>query len=133
MKIPRILEQNREEIVKIFEEIKTKLNNHYILVIEGKKDKKKLQMIGINRNIVEIGQKSLVNFIEILPEVNGFIILTDFDRKGETMAKRLNELLRVKNVEINLDYRNKLKLYFKKFCKDIESVISLYLKLKLEG
>jgi len=130
VKISDIIKENENEIDKIFQEIKNKLNEGFYLIVEGSKDVKKLRLIGINQNILKISQKSLINFVEILPDAKGFIILTDFDRKGEIMARRLLELIYKKQVEADTRLRNSLKFYFKKFCKDVECVVTLYLKSK---
>ena len=132
IKISNIIKEKETEIDKIFEKIKYKLNQGFYLIVEGKKDVKKLHLIGIKQNILAISQKSLMHFVEILPDAKGFILLTDFDRKGEVMARRLQDLLHKKKVEVDTNLRNSLKFYFKKYCKDIECVITIYLKTKKE-
>ena len=130
IKISSILKEKQPEIDKIFDEIKYKINKGFYVIVEGKKDVRKLSLIGIEKNILPIAQKSIINFVESLPDAKGFIILTDFDRKGETMASRIYELLHVLPTEIDMKIRNNLKFYFKKFCKDIESIVKLYIKTK---
>ena len=79
-----------------------------IKLVEGKKDKKVLESFGVS-NIKLIHSGSLVNLADRLrePEV---ILLTDFDRRGNMLAERLEELFNDNGTRIDLSYRNELRL-----------------------
>ena len=60
------------------------------------------------------------------------IILTDFDKKGEQLAKRLAEDIQSLGSYPNLEIRRKIMGITRKFIKDIESLPRHMEQLKLE-
>jgi len=92
---------------KIMKQINAALNNGAIILVEGKNDRKSLEKFGL-KNIVEINQgKGLVEFSDDL-NAEKIIILTDFDRRGELLKKRLRELLETTGNRVNIKYRKEL-------------------------
>ena len=88
-----------EKFINTIEELKES-----IVIVEGKKDRKALESLGIH-NTVPINGKPL---IEIVQQVAGkgtvkVIILTDFDSEGRRIAGKLELLL--KNFGIHPDSR----------------------------
>ena len=76
-------------------------------LVEGKNDKKNLEALNI-QNIRLIHNSSLQKTVEETEEKR-VIILTDFDRRGELLLKRLTELFKNEGIEVNKEYREKLK------------------------
>ena len=90
---PSFLVQNLAQIRKIFDRMCDQAGSTHVILVEGVEDVRALQSLCIAKGVVPISKKSLAEFVEGLPSGKGFITLTDFDRKGSTMAKLLRELL----------------------------------------
>jgi len=77
-----------------------------IVIVEGKKDKKALQSLGI-KNIIELSGKPLFVIIENVSQQNeACIILTDLDRKGKELYGKLNSGLKSLGVKVDNRFRN---------------------------
>ena len=76
-----------EEIVELLKELEDKT-----LIVEGKRDKKALKSLGL-KNIITIEGKPLYKVVEIVSARKEVVILTDFDKKGREIGKRLRHLL----------------------------------------
>ncbi len=77
-----------------------------LVIVEGKKDKKALQSLGI-KNIVELSKKPLFDIIEKISLKNKeCIILTDLDKHGKELYGKLNSGLQQHGVRINNNFRN---------------------------
>ena len=74
-------------------------------IVEGKRDKQALQELGIS-NIKTL----TTNLQDTAANTSEPIILTDYDRSGEKLKKRLEELLRNEGKKTNTEYRRKLRL-----------------------
>ncbi len=97
-----------------------------LILVEGKKDKEALVMLGIKPEAV-ITLKGKAMF-EIAEEIVGYgkecIILFDLDKKGKELYAKISKLLRDFGVKIDDRYRNFL---FKTRLRQIEGLVS-YLK-----
>jgi len=114
------------QIKKDFEEFLQKLkkaSKNKIIVVEGIKDKKALESLGIE-NIITL-KKPLYKVIEDIVETKKeCIILTDLDKKGKELYGRLNSKLKQFGVKIDNRFREFL---FKTKLRQIEG-ISRYLE-----
>ncbi len=80
------------------------------IVVEGKKDVEALNALGIF-DVVSVNAKGgPVGTVEFLEErsVREIIILTDYDRRGEQLHKRLRELAISAGIAVNDTLRKKL-------------------------
>jgi 5S rRNA maturation endonuclease (ribonuclease M5) len=105
------------------------------ILIEGKKDEIALIKLGINGNFIKVSGSGLKLFevAEIAVESSSkVIILTDFDKKGITLAKRLAEDIQSLGCYPNLEIRRKIMGLTRKFIKDIESLPRHMKQLELE-
>ena len=86
------------------------------VIVEGRKDKEAL---------VRIGYKGKIIYADRLKKVNGkVVILTDFDREGKEIAKRIKRNVGEKNVD-NF-FRNEFRKILKSIGRDdIQSIINL--------
>ncbi len=87
-----------DKLMSLLREIRVKVESdpHLFVVVEGVKDKFSLQRLGI-------GDGSILTFRELLnlamqAKISAygwcrFIILSDFDRKGEEIAKRVSDIV----------------------------------------
>ena len=82
------------EIEKILQDLKDK-NLTIPIIVEGKKDKKSLQNLGIVGKIIVYNKgKSLPDFCDWVTRTwNEVIILTDWDRRGGMLCHRMMDLL----------------------------------------
>ncbi len=85
-------------IIEVKEDPRTKL-------VEGKNDKKALNELGITN--VQTLHKSLQ---ETVTGINEAIILTDYDRKGEELKVRLEELFKGEGKRVDTSYRKQLRI-----------------------
>ena len=77
-----------------------------LVIVEGKKDKKALQSLGI-KNIIELNKKPIFEIIEYVSSNNkDCIILTDLDKKGKQLYGKLNSCLQRFGVRVDNKFRN---------------------------
>lgn len=77
-------------------------------LVEGKRDKKALEAFGIDK--IRIIHGPLPDLVDKLRETEKeIILLTDFDRRGELIKKRLVELCENDGIEVDLSYRRELR------------------------
>lgn len=89
-----------DELGKIIEEI----NGHAVLV-EGKQDFAALSNFGIS-NVISISGKPLEKFVESLS--GKVLVLTDFDKEGKQLAKRITTVLQHLGIKTNTPLRKKI-------------------------
>jgi 5S rRNA maturation endonuclease (ribonuclease M5) len=79
---------DQEELKEIEKELDGKL-----IVVEGKRDEKALKSLGM-KDIIAINGRPLYEMAEIaLNSKKEVVILTDFDKKGREISKKLKDLL----------------------------------------
>ena len=112
-------EEVAEKFVKDTEDV--------IIIVEGKNDKKALETIGVSEgNIITISGRPLEKVSDetekrCKSEGKELMILTDFDRKGKTLAAKLTRLLQARNIHPN----QRLRRMFTRFKKhEVEGVKS---------
>lgn len=88
-------ESNFEELKTVLDEINSFLKqNGAVCLVEGKRDVQSLQFMGIKGRIITTSGKSLQEIAELLEEkFNTVLILTDIDRRGRSLRRRLIGLL----------------------------------------
>jgi 5S rRNA maturation endonuclease (ribonuclease M5) len=86
------------------------------VVVEGRKDKEALERIGYKGRIIYANKFKIVN---------GMVaILTDFDKEGKEIAKRITRSIGEKNVD--KFFRNEFRKILKSIGRDdIQSIINL--------
>jgi 5S rRNA maturation endonuclease (ribonuclease M5) len=110
---------------KIIEELKIQAEEGIPVLVEGKKDEKALEELGIQGNFIKVSGSGLKLFeiAEIAAELSpSVIILTDFDRKGNELARRLSEDIQRLGSHPNILFRRKILEMTNRFIKDIESL-----------
>ena len=93
----QILETIQEEIDKLVE-------FQTLIVVEGKNDKKALKKLGL-KNIVTLSTP-LYKVVEIIKDKE-VVILTDFDKKGKELYKKIKSDCSQRGIKID----NKLRLF----------------------
>jgi len=102
MDIPTCL----EEIEKNIEELKI-MNERMPIIVEGKKDVAALRFLGCSGVIITVNKGvSLTEFCDRIAQLyDTVILLTDWDRKGGSLCKRMMRLLKGR-VTYNTTYRD---------------------------
>ena len=94
---------------EIKKEIENLIDSGNIIIVEGIKDKRALERLGL-KNIITLSKKPLFSIIEDLAEKNRTItILTDFDKKGKELFGKLNSGLQRHGVKIDNAFREFLQ------------------------
>ncbi|MBW2983674.1 toprim domain-containing protein [Candidatus Woesearchaeota archaeon] len=118
--------KNTDEIEEEIERLK---NSENIIIVEGIKDKKALNYLGL-KNIVTLSKKPMFQIIEELSKKNKTItILTDFDKKGKQLYGRLNSGLQRHGVKVDNRFREFLQKNTK--LSHIEGLVSYLNKIEL--
>ncbi len=127
-------EERLEQLETVFEELE-EASKTTPIIVEGKKDAKALERLGIVRNIVTLSTGlSIVAFSETLSlRWRRAVILTDWDRKGGQLARMLKEALATNGVEVNDGLRAQLAMLSKKEAKDIEGLPKFVQRLRSEA
>jgi len=105
------------------------------ILIEGKKDEEALRDLGINGNIIKVSGSPLKLFeiAEIAAlSSSKIIILTDFDKKGNQLARKLSEDIQRLGSNPDLQLRRKIMAITRRYIKDIESLPRHLHQLELE-
>jgi len=81
-----------------------------IVVVEGKKDKEALTALGFKK-VIAISGRSLEDIIEriLSSKSREVVILTDFDKEGESMESQLHNQLSHHGIKVNHIIRNEFR------------------------
>lgn len=115
-------EREKENFIKMVEELKD-----IAVIVEGRKDAKALENLGLH-DIIPINGMPLPEFASrVARHIAGtaareVIILTDFDKKGRELERRLEALLRSHNVRANARLRRVLMRFGKGRIEDFKHV-----------
>jgi 5S rRNA maturation endonuclease (ribonuclease M5) len=126
VEIPLLTEETLEEIDELFAELSKLTSEGAPIIVEGAKDIKALKSLGVEGKFYKVSSgKSLLNFIEDFSGQEEAIILTDFDRAGDKLAKFCSKHLKRLGVEPVEEIRKKLKSLVRRDVKDIEGLAKL--------
>ncbi len=121
---------------RIVEELSFRVAQGTPILIEGKKGEEALKTLGINGNIIKVSGSGLKLFeiaemaVESSSEV---IILTDFDKKGNLLAKKLSKDIQSLGSHPDLNIRKNIMNITRRYIKDIESLPKHLKQLELES
>jgi 5S rRNA maturation endonuclease (ribonuclease M5) len=102
------------------------------VIVEGRRDVDALRLLGVTNNVVTLSKGvSLFTFCETISrEWNSVVLLTDWDRKGGQLARRLKEGFEANGTKVNDSIRMNLVILSKKDIKDIESLPSFVERIR---
>ena len=101
------MEKEKKEILNFISKLKA---SNKLIIVEGPKDKKALNSIGVNNYIVVLSKKAIFEVIEDVAKITDFvIILTDFDKKGKELYGKLNSGLQKLGVKVDHYFREWLQ------------------------
>lgn len=107
--------------------------------MEGLRDEVALRNLGVRAEIIRLSRLPLAEIALIASRYREVMILTDFDRKGEELARKLVSYLEGYPCRVDAETRRELKRIARKDIKGVEDLYGLYLKVvsvsdpRLEG
>jgi len=84
-------------------------NDNGIVIVEGKRDKDVLSRLLLEKNVVAIQSLPVYELERLFEHISNILILTDFDKEGESLANRLYFELSNMGLKINTHLREKVK------------------------
>jgi 5S rRNA maturation endonuclease (ribonuclease M5) len=102
------------------------------IVVEGYKDERSLRKLGVRGTIIRLSGKNLLEAAEEIALFEDFLILTDFDRKGQELASQLFRYLGQKNIDLTQNFRRRFRNLIPKITCDIEGLASSYVTLRIK-
>ncbi|WP_297063083.1 toprim domain-containing protein [Thermococcus sp.] len=109
------------------------------LIVEGMRDEVALRNLGVRAEIIRLSRLPLPEVALIASSHGDVKILTDFDRKGEELARKLLRYLAGYPCRVDIETWKELRKLVKKDIKGVEDLYGLYLKVisvsdpRLEG
>jgi len=81
---------------------------HTCILVEGKRDLNKLQKLNV-QNVYPIKGKRFYDILEDLEDAHLVIILTDLDKQGDKICKKLSFMLQREGIPVDNRFREKLR------------------------
>ncbi|WP_297466780.1 toprim domain-containing protein [Thermococcus sp.] len=109
------------------------------LIVEGMRDEVALRNLGVRAEIIRLSRLPLAEVALIASSYGDVKILTDFDRKGEELARKLLRYLAGYPCRVDIETWKELRRLVRKDIKGVEDLYGLYLKVisvsdpRLEG
>lgn len=122
-----------ESIEEIILELQALADTGAIIVVEGRRDVASLRQLGINGEIRLASQQPLLEFTEQLSKSGKeIIVLTDWDKRGGMMARKIIDDLLFHGITPNTDIRSRIGILVRKSIKDIESLNTYVNRMRYE-
>lgn len=125
-----------EQLTIILEELESRPED-VVLLVEGKRDRGALNLLGVRGEIVQVQTSDGILGIaeDLALRSKKAIILTDWDRKGGQLCLLLKNALKANSVEHEAHTRSRLVHIVSGEIKDVESLPSFYSRLvaQVEG
>ncbi len=104
-----------------------RLNLSFIILVEGKNDKKALKSFGIDEDrIYTLSGTSFYDLAEKLEPLNKVVImLMDLDKKGEDIFQKLIKIFDIYKIEYDTSFRDALKRYKVKYIEKLPKLLFL--------
>ncbi len=123
-----------ERLEKLIQRISHESEEGDVIIVEGIKDRDSLQKMGIRGQILclQNSRTSTVGFVEQLDNTRGVVVLTDFDREGVFLAKRLARTLNSQRIHANLVLWRELRGLTRSDVRSIEELPKFHHRLQTE-
>jgi 5S rRNA maturation endonuclease (ribonuclease M5) len=123
-----------EKLERLIDQISEESGKGGVIVVEGNRDRDSLREIGITGSILclQSSRKNTLGFVEGLHDVDKVIILTDFDREGVRLAKRLARVLSAERIRNNLVLWQELRRLTRGDIRSIEELPKYYQRLQVK-
>jgi len=106
-----------------------------VIVVEGLRDRESLRRMGIAGRILclQSSRKNADGFADELQGVRNVVVLTDFDREGIFLAKKLARVLNSRNIRANLVLWRELRQLTRSDVRSIEELPKYYQRMRVES
>ncbi len=122
-----------ERLEMLISELQTLADSGAIIVVEGRRDAESLRFLGIKGEIMFASRQPLLEFTELLSKSGKeIVLLTDWDKKGGIVARKIIQHLLTYGIMPNTDIRSRIRVLVKKRIKDVESLNNYVNKLRYE-
>jgi len=112
-----------EQIEELLDELREYAAEGTPILVEGSRDRRALRELNVKGQIFQIsGRKTALNFLEGLASYKRIVVMTDFDRKGNELAKFCAKHIQGLGPKPILDLREKLKALLRRDVKDIQGL-----------
>jgi len=129
--LTQLISKNFDKIQQLWSALKRESEiESTLIIVEGRKDRVSLKNFGITRNVIHFQGRNTNEICDYAVKFHKVIILTDFDKAGQKLAKNIQHNLHSRGINIDLTYYFRLKFYFKKVSKDIESLFKIFQKIE---
>lgn len=131
----RILEdiERLEQLDKILSDLRERADKGAVIIVEGRKDVESLSRLGLKGDIILASQQPLLELTETLSRKDKeIILLTDWDKKGGMIARKIIKYLLNYGIMPNTEIRGRIRTLVKKRIKDIESLNNYVNRLRDE-
>jgi 5S rRNA maturation endonuclease (ribonuclease M5) len=123
-----------ERLEKLIQRVSYESEQGGIIIVEGTRDRDSLRELGISGTILclQSSRKNTVGFVEELDARRKVIVLTDFDRQGVFLAKRLARSLNYQKIHPNLVLWRELRGLTRSDVRSIEELPKFHNRLRAE-
>jgi 5S rRNA maturation endonuclease (ribonuclease M5) len=124
-----------ERFQKIMDRVVYESDRGGTIVVEGLKDRESLRKLGVKGRIlcVQSSRRNALGFAEELQDGEDVLVLTDFDREGVSLAKRLSRILTGQRVHANLSLWQALRHLTRSDVRSIEELVKYRQRLQVES
>ena len=123
-----------ERFQQLLDQVAFESSNGSTIIVEGQKDRESLRRMGITGPVhcIQSSRQNAIGFAETLGQAKRVVILTDFDREGVSLAKKLTRTLNAHSVHVNLVLWKNLRELTRSHVRSIEELPKYLEKLRNE-
>jgi len=123
-----------ERLQKLIERVNEESARGSVIVVEGSRDRESLRTMGVKGTILclQSSRKNAIGFVEQLDGDKNVIVLTDFDREGVFLAKKLIRSLNSQRIHANLVFWRELRGLTRSDIRSIQELPQLYQRLQTQ-
>jgi len=124
-----------ERFQQLIDQVAYESANGSTIIVEGQKDRESLRRIGVTGPIycIQSSRQNALGFVETLSHEKRILILTDFDREGISLAKKLTRNLNAHKVHVNLVLWKSLRELTRSHVRSIEELPKYLERLRNEA
>lgn len=126
-------EERLKQIELLIKELEDSSISGATIVVEGRKDRRALRDLGIEGEVIFASRSPLFQLSErAANNSEEIVVMTDWDRKGDMLARRMSNYLTALGHPPNLRIRSRLGSLVKKDVKEVENLPGYIAKLRLQ-
>jgi len=124
-----------ERFQQLIDQVTFESSNGSTIVVEGQKDRDSLRRMGIKGPIrcLQSSRQNALAFTEDFDHTKRILILTDFDREGTSLAKKLVRSLTGHGLQVNLVLWKRLRELTRSDVRSIEELPKYFERLTVEA